>query len=317
MASCYNLLMLAFLKSPSSIAFSKRTLAILALILIAYAYSTLGMVSRILNEGFQPMTQVYVRVAIGFLISLLFFRHNLNYQKIITTPRQDWFWLTVMGAIGYAVCVWFLTLGAISAKLVNGSVIYSTIPFFVYIISYFLLKEKFRLKLILFLLVAVYGIAVVASKSFIPQLSGFGMGEMFTLVGAFTGAWWSVGIKKLSNHLRTTEVTMLVMAIAAISGIIIAMLQGETLQLSSFSNSWIVFGIVLGAGLNFMTTFLENFAFKHINVVLGNQILMVSTVFSLLNGFVFYQELITWPELIGGLLIFGSVVAANNVLEKS
>ena len=165
------------------------------------------------------------------------------------------------------------------------------------------------------LLVSLYGIGVVASKSFIPKIEGFGTGELFAFLSVLTAGFWSVSRKKLSNYLNNKEITMIVMFIAFISGALIAFMKGENLNLSSFGIQAVLFGVILGAILNVSSTFFENFGFENLNVILGNQILMLSTVFALINGLVFYQEMINLPEFIGGILIFSSVWMGNKLLS--
>jgi len=291
-----------------------RTIALWLLVLDAFGYAVLGANSRLLSIGFAPMTQVYVRISIGFLLSLLFFGKHLRLKKIKQIQKQDVFWLLVMGMVGYSLSVWFITLASLNAKLVNASIIYAAIPFVVYLYSFFLLKEKIQKKVLLLLFVSLYGIGVVASKSFLPQISTMGIGELFALISVFAGGWWSVGRKKMSDDLNNKEITVLTMLIAAIFGMIIAFMKGETLSLTAFTIPSVIIGIIIGAILNLGLTFIENFSFKHVNAVLGNQIIMTSSVFSLILGFLIYQESISFPEIVGGVIIFVSVWLANSLL---
>ncbi len=57
------------------------------------------------------------------------------------------------------------------------------------------------------------------------------------------------------------------MGIAALSGIVIAGLKGEILTLASFTNPLVLLGVAMGALLNIVATFGENFGFKNIDVV--------------------------------------------------
>ncbi len=294
---------------------SKKSLAILGLLTVAFGYSVLGVNSRLLSQGFEPMTQVYVRIVLGFLLSLILFRKKLRLQQIKTAPLNDWFWLGVMGVVGYALNVWMITLANLNAKLVNSAVIYATIPFIVYAYSFFLLKEKIKPKLIFFLAIALYGITVVTAKSFLPQLDSFGIGELFALLSVFSGGWWSVGIKKLSSHLNHQEITSLTMLIAAVAGFVIAMGKGEALTWQSFYLPRVILGLVIGAFLNVILTFFENFSFKYLDIVFGNQLLMTSTLFSLALGFIFYHEVVSIVEILGAGLIVFSVWQANKLLK--
>lgn len=152
---------------------------------------------------------------------------------------------------------------------------------------------------------------MVASKSFIPNFSSFGIGEIFAVLSVLATGWWSVGRKMISDKLNNKEVTIMTMMIAAISGFLIATLRGEVLNLAAFGMPIIWLGITIGAGLNLLLTFSENFAFKHIDVVIGNQILMISTVFAMINGAIFFRETVSVTELLGGSIILLSVYLAN------
>lgn len=294
---------------------NNKTLAIFSLLLTALGYAVLGANSRLLSQGFAPMTQVYVRILIGFVLSLLLFGKKIRLHRIKTAPKSDWFWLLIMGVVGYSVGVWLVTLSNLTGKLVNTAVIYATIPFVTYGYSYVLLREKIRPKLLSWLVVALIGIAIVAGKSFTPRLENFGVGELFAILAVLAAGWWSIGIKKLSSHLNNQEITSVTMLIAAISGATIALCMGERLTMQAFTLPAVWLGIAIGAVLNVVLTFFENFSFKHLNVVFGNQILMTGTLFSLVLGFLFFNETISFPEVIGAFLIVISVWQAKKLLK--
>ena len=102
-------------------------------------------------------------------------------------------------------------------------------------------------------------------------------------------------------------------------GFIIAQIKGEQIDIIAIqSNALLVFiGLILGSSLNMITSFLENYAFEHIDAVLGNQIIMLDSIFSLGVGYLFYNEVIGVTELIGSAIILTTVVISNKVfLEK-
>ena len=109
------------------------------------------------------------------------------------------------------------------------------------------------------------------------------------------------------------------MIVATLVGFFISQLKGETIDIIAIrSNALLVFiGLLLGSSLNMIASFLENYAFEHIDAVLGNQILMLDSIFSLVVGYLFYNEVIGVTELIGSAIILTTVVISNKVfLEK-
>jgi len=292
---------------------SARTLSIGFLVIVSASYTLLSIAARLLSEGFQPMTQVWLRIALGTVALTLILRKQLRWKRMLGMPARDRWILLSMGTIGYSVAVYFVTLGAINAKLVNVSVIFASAPLFAYLYAYLFLKKPFDGKLLGLLLVSLLGIAVVATKSFVPLLAPFGVGEWYTLIATATMTWFFVGRKTLSPHLNTSEITIAVMTIAAVSGFLIALIRGETITLSAFTNTHVLLGLAIGGFMNALVNPIEIYAFKHLDAVLGSQILLLETVFSLIFGFLFYAELASLPEFVGGLIIIGSVYIANKL----
>lgn len=293
--------------------FPTRTLAVGSLILVAASYMFLNVATRLMAQGFQPMTQVYVRIALGTIVLMVLLRDKLRWRHMVRLPFRDVWIVLTMGTIGFSVGVYFITLGALNAKLINVSVIFASVPFFTYIYSYLFLKKTINEKLIVLLVLSAIGIAFVATKSFIPKLESFGIGEWFTLLATATMAWFYVGRKALSNHLNTSEITILVMIVAVISGWFFALIRGETFQLIAFTNPNVLIGLAIGGGINALINPIEIFAFKHLDAVLGSQILLLENVFSLIFGYLIYAEMVSFPEIIGGLIIIGSVYLANKL----
>jgi len=294
-------------------AITPRQLSIGFLVIVAASYTLLSVGSRLLAEGFPPMTQVYMRIGIAVVALGIFFRKNLRPAHILQTPVSDLWILFTMGTIGYSIAVYFVTLGALNAKLVNVAVIFASVPFFSYLYSFIFLKKSFDAKLTLLLCCSLVGIGLVATKSYLPRLEAFGSGEFFTLIATATMAWFFVGRKLLSAHLNTQEITIMVMGIAAISGWILAIFRGETFSLTAFQNPHVLTGLAIGGLMNVIVNPIEIYAFKHLDAVFGSQILLLENVFALLLGFILYGEIITPPEILGGLIVVCCVAVANKI----
>jgi drug/metabolite transporter (DMT)-like permease len=296
-------------------AITPRQLSIGFLVIVAAAYTLLSVGSRLLSEGFPPMTQVYMRIGIAVVALGILFRKKLRPAHILRTPPHDLLILFTMGTIGYSIAVYFVTLGALNAKLVNVAVIFASVPFFSYLYSFIFLKKPFQAKLSLLLLGSLVGIGLVATKSLLPRLEAFGSGEFFTLIATATMAWFFVGRKLLSSYLNTEEITIMVMGIAAISGYILAVLRGETFSLTAFHNPHVLTGLAIGGLMNVIVNPIEIYAFKHLDAVFGSQILLLENIFALLLGFALYGEVITLPEILGGLIVVGCVAMANKIQQ--
>ena len=291
----------------------KKKLAVILLILCALGYSLLTISIRLMGKGLEPMTQVYLRVFLGFLISILFFRRKIDLGRFRKLKKKDVIALFLMGIVSYSVSVYFITLGALRTTLLNVAVVYSTVTFFAYFYSILVFKAKFKGTVVLLLLLTLTGIVFMSAKTFRPSFSNIGMGEVYVLLSAITLAWFGIGRKLISDKFNDQEITVASMLIAFVSAFILALLLGEKFALKDFLQLEVVIGLIIGAVINFLETYLQNFAFKHVNIVLGNQILLLESFFSLIFGYFFYRELFNLPVIAGALLVIGSIFVINKI----
>lgn len=292
-----------------------RKKAIFLLVLNAGGYSLLNVAVRLMDKGFQPFIQVYLRILIATLLGVIVFRKQLRWKKIKTTSLSDWIILFIMGVVGFALMISFITLGALEAKLLNVSVIYSTVVFFSYLYSIWVLKSKPDVRVLFFVGIALWGVAALSTGSLLPILGGFGRGELYVLLSAAAGAWYYVGRKMLSEHLNTSEISIITMLIATLSAFIIAMVFGERLNKDTIFHVQALAGLAIGGVVVVLSTFIENFSFKHLPAVLGSQILLLENVFSVFFGFVLYKEILSLPQIIGAVAVIVSVYLMNKVSE--
>jgi drug/metabolite transporter (DMT)-like permease len=284
-----------------------QKLAILALIAVAIGYALLNLAIRFMDAGFEPFTQTYLRILFGALIGFLIFRKRIRLNVVKKTSIRDWLVLLLMGSVGYSAGVLFVTLGALNTTLANVSVLTSTIPFFVAIYAFFVLRKRINKRLLLLLAVSFAGAAMVTTGSFPPLIENIGIGEVFVLLSAAAFAWYSVGRKMLSPKLNNYEISILTMVIAAITSLLVALVAGENLNLSAFLNPLVLLGLAIGVGFNIVASLFENFAFQHISVVVGSQLLLIENAVAPILGFLLYAEVIGVYAAVGALLIISSV----------
>ena len=149
---------------------SLKQRAIFALGIVAFSYALLSVVVRLMNAGFGPFTQVYIRIGLGCLLTAIFFYKKIRFSKFSTISVKDWLFLLLMGTFGYGFAVDFVTLGTLQTKLLDVAVIASTTPFFIFLFSILILRKPFRSSLFLFVLMAFYGVCLLATKSLLPTL---------------------------------------------------------------------------------------------------------------------------------------------------
>lgn len=294
---------------------TNRNLALLALVITAACFPVFGIVARLVDVGFEPLTQVYLRIGLGLILALLFFQNNMRWGLIGRSVKKDWKAILLMGVVGYSISTYFTTLGALNTKLVNVTVVGTFVPFFVYLYSLLVFRQRVNFKILALILLSVLGIATVATNSFPPSISSFGKGEFFVLLYA-AAAWYVIGRKQITTDLNNSEITILAMLVAFVSTVIVAIVSKETFIWQNFLGRGVVLGLATGGALNVVVIFLQNFAYRHLEGVLASQILLISTIFSLSYGYLIYRETVTIVEIGGSLLVILSVFVNNILLSN-
>lgn len=291
----------------------EKSYAIGALLMVALGFSILSIAARLMSGSVQPMTQVWMRVMLGALVSLILFRKRIRLSVVKGLTVKDWLLLLFYGVFGYAVGVYFVTMGALSTSLLSVSVVFSTISIFVYIYCIIFLKEKFKPVVVILILLSLVGISFLISGSFTPEFGLLGRGELYVLISAALMGTFPIVRRKLSSTVNDFEVTSISMVIAALSMLILSILGGEHFELTALVSVEFIIGLLIGAGLNILSTLLESFAFTRIEAVLGNQILLAESLFSAIIGMVFYDESLTLPAVIGGAIVIASIYVLNRI----
>jgi len=187
------------------------------LVLVSAGYAVMGVVSRVLAEAFGTMTQTGIRVFLGFVVIILAFGKRIDWQKISKLTAKDWRWLGVMGVLGYTMMIYGITQGAILSPLVSVSVLYSMVPFIVFILGIFILNRKFDWRIVGLLVLSSWGVGVLASGELVPLVAYIGVGQGWTLFAALMEALWFVGVVGVSKKLNEYEISAVAMGIGALS----------------------------------------------------------------------------------------------------
>lgn len=283
--------------------------AIIAICLVALSFSLLNVSVRFMNAGFTPFSQVYLRIALGLLLTWVVFNKEIHMQKFFKISKKDWLLLFLMGTVGYGFAVDFITLGVLHTKLLNASIISSTTPFFVFLFTVTFFKKSFRYSLLSYLLLGLYGVYVIATKSLFSSVTQFNSGDFYVLLFAVGFGVYVLGRKSLSPFLNNSEIAVIVMSIAFLSSFITAVFLGDISPVNGFFNHLALFGLLLGGILNLVSAKLQNFGFEHLDAVVGPQLMLLQNVFALFFGFALYGEIISFFELVGSVLVIIGVVA--------
>jgi len=286
---------------------------VLSLILLSLVFASMGLFARYLSTGFVLLQQVYLRVFAAFILGLIFFRKDIDFKKLNKISIKEWGLLIFRSATMYLFGVTLFTQAIILTKYSNVSFI-GALPM-VAVLGILFLKEKVTFKKLLLIVTAFLGVVLIAVKDY-SQIFNWGQGELIALISTVAFALSYIGRKWHTNLLNNKEITLLTFFISFVMIFVTSLVSGQGIPTNGWN--WWLFVAVLGAGLfNVINMFLTNYGFQKVEAILASNLLTLESVFAIVLGFLFYKEVPTTKELIGGLIITLSVLGMNKVEEES
>lgn len=283
-------------------------LSILALIFAAANGAFMGVIARFLHTDFSILQQVYLYTGVAFVLSLFIFHRSIRWKKLLHLPSREWgivslrgIATTVIGAGLFAYAVQLTDLGdaAFIGALPTTAVL-----------GFILLRERVTWWKLVLILTATTGAVLVAVQDFSHVLT-WNKGDLLIILSDL-GFGLGYVARKWHGHnvLNNKEITSLCLLTGTVGALILSILLGGS-SLNLHIDATAVFAVLLAGLLIVANGLFINYAFKHISAVQGGNLLTLETVFGVLFGFLFYQEVPEWKAVVGGLVIAASVVAMN------
>lgn len=266
----------------------------------------MGVFARYLGTSFDLFEQTYLRIGVAFVLGLVLFARSITFKKLRILPRKDLLVLFFRAICLYTGVVLF-TEGLLHTKLGNASFV-AALPLLP-VFGYFLLKEKIKIRTILYILVGFVGIVLIGVQDF-TQLS-FGYGELMALLSVIAFDLSYVGRRWHSDHLNDKESAVVMFAIGAIFLFISSIIAGESLPMGSEFTPWIIGTLIVAALFNVLNLYLTNYGFRRVKVAVAGNILTLETVIALTYSVFLFHEVPVVRELIGSALVLWSVWEVN------
>ena len=206
-----------------------------------------------------------------------------------------------------AVILFFVTISYISTTKAN---IYNmTYPIFVTIFAPFILKDKFTLKKSVAVIIAFIGIILVSDFNF-GDMESLGIGDIYGIAGGVIAGLAIVSLKKARETEDSFTILYFLMTIGTLlSGIIFFHL----FRIPNFTELILLF---LVGGVAFLGQFTITHGYKYVNAVEGSIISSTRIFLATIIGTLFLGEVVTICNLIGGVLIFFSIIQLNFVVKN-
>ena len=139
---------------------------ILALIIANTIWGAGPPIFKLALTNIPPFTLAFIRF---FFASFLFLPLALR-QPLKALSVRDWFSIVVASFLGVSINIGFYFLGLERAPSINASVVASSAPVFVFLISVFFLHERARLRTSLGMFVAFAGVLLLVFEPLVVMV---------------------------------------------------------------------------------------------------------------------------------------------------
>lgn len=293
---------------------SDKHKGVIALILLALVFASMGLFARYLATGFLLFQQVYLRMFAALLICLILFRKQIDFKKFLKISAKDWL-IILLRAVSYSLFgIILFTQAILVTKYANVSFI-SALPMTA-LLGFLLLGEKFSFKKALYIVLAFIGVFIISVQDY-SNIFNWSRGEMITLASTVFFSLSYVARRWQSDFLNNTELTVANFFVAFLAVFLVSLFKGDGLPLAGWN--WGLLFAVIGAGIfNALNVFLTNYGFQKLEAVLAGNILTLEALFAVFLGFIFFGEAPMPRDVLGGAIISFSVIAMNRLeSEKS
>lgn len=261
----------------------------------------------LIEHGLSPQEIFLLRFLMAYL-GIWF----ISPRKLFADNWKDELWLLWGGVTGGSF-YFFTENTALEITLAtNVAFIVCTAPLLTTILSLLIYKkEKATAGLVGGSLLALVGVAlVVYNGHFILKISP--LGDFLTLLAAFSWAFYSLIMKKMSGRYRTTFITRKIFFYGILTILPAFILHPWQFSLSGLWQPAVWMNLVfLGVLASLVCFVVWNIILKQLGTVRASNYIYLNPLFTLIGSAVLLDEQFTVMSLMGAMLILGGVYWAG------
>ena len=286
-----------------------KTKGFLSLLSAGLIFGSFGILVRLLNGQLTNYQQILFRSTVGFILALaiiIFFKRKISFKNISLINL-------FLFAASLPLTIIFYTLSILKTKIILavaalylGSILFSLVSGILFF------KEKLTVKKSLATLASILALYYFT----IPfSLTNVNVGLVFGVLSGFMDALSNTFKKHLGNKVdRFLLISIQMMGTIIVS--LILMFYTKTFLIPHISPFVFAIGLLFGF-LLMVNNYLMLIGFHNFDLNLGTIVLSSELLFASIFGYLFYREIPTVNESIGGGLIAFSVVIAHLNFKKS
>ncbi|WP_242302241.1 DMT family transporter [Bacillus cereus group sp. BfR-BA-01423] len=281
-------------------------LGAICLSLAASIWGGMYVVSKYVLDFIPPLTLVWLRFIIAFVVLYMILKITEKKQKkTVTIRKKDWLLFAWIGFIGYFISITCQFIGTKLSDAHTGSLVTSATPAFMVIFAAIILKEKLTARRLLSTIIATIGVIIVIEWDI--EIGSYFIGTIILVGAAITWALLSIYVKIASARFSSLVITTyaIFFSLFFITPFMVWEFQSNPIE---HMNLYVVLGVLyLGIVSTAGAFFLWNKGLELMDASIGSLFFFFQPIVGSLLGWLLLNETLSSNFFIGGILIICSV----------
>ena len=276
-----------------------------ALLIVGLIYGANYSIAKVIMPQYiGPFGIIFIRVIIG---TALYWGVDFLYGPEKIKYKRDYLQFALLAIFGVAINQLMFFKGLSMTTPISASVIMTSSPITVLIVSYFLLKERITVnKLIGIAFGATGAVLLIGIDGFEISNDTF-IGNLFILINAVSFSIYLVLVKPMMFRYKAITVIKWVFLFGMFMVIPFGYKEFMLVEWASLPNeAWLSLGYII-IGTTFIAYLLNTWALQYVNPSLVGYYIYLQPVFSTLVAVSFRGDKLTLTEALYSLLIFAGV----------
>jgi drug/metabolite transporter (DMT)-like permease len=289
---------------------------------ILLVFSTLfwggnAVAGKYLAGSIPPVTISFIRLALSVIIVFPFLYPVLKKEfRIAKIHLMQLTLLALTGIVGYNL-LGYWALNYTSA--INFSLLNSTTPLFMFLLTYMITKEKMSMKYVLSVLISISGVVFVITQGSLEKLIAlkFNFGDMLMILAVILWSIYSLIVQKVSKHLSSFSVFGYSLGIGFLLMIPAVLIELSFVSIQKIDYSEVAALFYLGIFPSVCSFLFWNRAVVLIGPSKSSIFLNLIPIFGATAAFLVLGEEITVYHVVGGLLVFAGIYLSSYTKKSS
>ncbi|TXS00909.1 EamA family transporter [Bacillus sp. SH7-1] len=281
-------------------------LGAICLSLAASIWGGMYVVSKYVLDFIPPLTLVWLRFIIAFVVLYMILKiAEKKQKKTVTIRKKDWLLFAWIGFIGYFISITCQFIGTKLSDAHTGSLVTSATPAFMVIFAAIILKEKLTARRFLSTIIATIGVIIVIGWDI--EIGSYFIGTIILVGAAITWALLSIYVKIASTRFSSLVITTyaIFFSLFFITPFMVWEFQSSPIE---HVNMYVLLGVLyLGIVSTAGAFFLWNKGLKLMDASIGSLFFFFQPIVGSLLGWFLLNETLSSNFFIGGILIICSV----------